>query len=139
VGVTKLVIEGVRQGAKYAPAIAVVVRQVRGPATDYAKAHLEAVRQRRLAVAKAASVRDGTVLRLLHGEQTVWVVYSGEQPISAHPDVGVPLPELVAHADLDQRRPPEDFPTPRQRASAARQKTVSKVKLPRRHSDDVSP
>ena len=138
-GVTKLVIEGVRQGAKYAPAIAVVVRQVRGPATDYAKAHLEAVRQRRLAVAKAASVRDGTVLRLLHGEQTVWVVYSGEQPISAHPDVGVPLPELVAHADLDQRRPPEDFPTPRQRASAARQKTVSKVKLPRRHSDDVSP
>jgi hypothetical protein len=139
VGVTKLVIEGVRQGAKYAPAIAVAVRQVRGPATDYAKAHLEAVRQRRLAVTKAGSVRDGTVLRLLHGEQTVWVVYSGEQPISVHPDIGVPLPELVAHADLDRRRPPEDFPTPRQRASAARQKTVSKVKLPRRHSDDVSP
>jgi hypothetical protein len=139
VGVTKLVIEGVRQGAKYAPAIAVVVRQVQGPATDYAKARLEAARQRRMAVTKAASVRDGTVLQLLHGEQTVWVVYSGDQPVSAHPDIGVPLAELVAHADLDRRRPPEDFPTPRQRASAARQKTVSKVKIPRRHSDDVSP
>jgi hypothetical protein len=139
VGVTRLVIEGVRQGAKYAPAIAVAVRQVRGPATDYAKGHLEAARQRKLAVTKAASVRDGTVLRLLHGEQTVWVVYSGDEPISAHPDVGVPLAELVAHADLNRRRPPEDFPTARQRASAARQKTVSKVKLPRRHSGDVSP
>ena len=138
-GVTKLVIQGVRQGAKYAPAIAVVVRQVRGPATDYAKAQLEATRQRRLAVTKAASVRDGTVLRMLHGEQTVWVVYSGDEPISAHPDIGVPLPELVAHADLDRRRPPEDFPTARQRASAARQKTVSKVKHPRRHSDDITP
>jgi len=139
VGVTKLVIQGVRQGAKYAPDIAVVVRQVRGPATDYAKAQLEAARQRRLAVTKAASVRDGTVLRLLHGEQTVWVVYSGDEPISAHPDIGVPLPKLVAHADLDRRRPPEDFPTARQRASAARQKTVSKVKHLRRHSDDITP
>ena len=138
-GVVKVVATGAKQGVKYAPVIAAVVREVRGPAIDYAKARLEAARQRRLAVTKAASVRDGTVLQLLHGEQTVWVVYSGDQPVSEHPDIGVPLGELVAHADLSRRRPPEDFPTPRQRASAARQKTVSKVKLPRRHSDDVSP
>jgi hypothetical protein len=134
VGVTKVVIISARQGVKYAPHIAAVVREVRGPATDYAKTRVEASRQRRLAVTKAASVRAGSVLQLLHGEQTVWVVYSGDKPVSEHPDIGVPLGELVEHADLDRRRPPEDFPSPKERASAARKKTVSKVHVPRRRS-----
>ena len=133
-GVTKVVIISARQGVKYAPHIAAVVREVRGPATDFAKTRVEASRQRRLAVTKAASVRDGSVLQLLHGEQTVWVVYSGDKPVSEHPDIGVPLAELVEHADLDRRRPPEDFPSPKERASAARKKTVSKVHVPRRRS-----
>jgi hypothetical protein len=136
VGVGKLVYTGVKQGVKYSPAIATVIREVRGPATDFAKARVEAARQRRLAVTKAASVRDGTVLQLLHGEQTVWVVYSGDEPVSEHPDIGVPLADLVVHADLARRRRPEEFPSPRQRASAARKKTVSKVHLPRRHGKD---
>jgi len=62
------------------------------------------------------------------------VVYSGDKPVSEHPDIGVPLAELVEHADLDRRRPPEDFPSPKDRASAARKKTVSKVHVPRRRS-----
>ena len=131
-GVTKLVIEGVRQGAKYAPAIAVVVRQVRGPATDYAKARLEAARSRRLAITKAASVTDGTVLEVLHGEQPVWVVFSGDEPIAQHPNTGVPLAALVAHANLDRRRAPEDFPTARERAAAARHRATAKLPHPRR-------
>lgn len=134
-GVTKVVVTGARQGVKYAPVIASVFREVRGPATDYARSRVEASRQRRLAVAKAESVRDGTVLRLMHGEQTVWVVYSGDQPISAHPDNGVPLTELTEHANLERRRRPEEFPSTRERASAARKKTVSKIKLPHRKSD----
>ena len=135
-GVTKVVIISARQGVKYAPHIAAVVREVRGPATDFAKTRVEASRQRRLAVTKAASVRDGSVLQLLHGEQTVWVFYSGEVPVSEHPDIGVPLEELVVHADLDRRRRPEEFPSPKERANAARKKTVSKVHLPRRSSKD---
>lgn len=138
-GVGKLVVTGVKQGVKYSPVIATVIREVRGPATEFAKTRVEAARQRRLAVTKAASVRDGSVLQLLHGEQPVWVVYSGDEPISEHPDLGVPLAELVAHADLGRRRPPSDFPSPRERASAARKKTVSKVHLPRRKGDEVSP
>ena len=138
-GVGKVVVTGARQGVKYAPMIAAVVREVRGPATDYAKSRVEAARQRRLAVAKAGSVRDGTVLRLLHGEQTVWVVYSGDEPVSAHPDTGVPLAELTDHANLERRRRPEEFPSPRERATAARKKTVSKIKLPRRKGEELSP
>jgi hypothetical protein len=137
VGVSKVVIISASKGVKYAPHIAAIYREVRGPATDFAKTRVEAARQRRLAVTKATSVRDGTVLPVLHGEQTVWVVYSGDEPVSEHPDVGVPLADLVAHADLERRRPPEDFPSPKQRASAARKKTASKVHLPRRQTGDA--
>ena len=135
----KVVVTGATQGVKYAPVIAAVVREVRGPATDFAKSRVEAARQRRLAVAKAESVRDGTVLRLMHGEQTVWVVYSGDEPISAHPDLGVPLTELTRHANLERRRLPSSFPSARERASAARKKTVSKIKRPQRKSKELSP
>jgi hypothetical protein len=135
----KVVVTGARQGVKYAPVIAALVREVRGPATDFAKSRVEASRQRRLAVAKAESVHDGTVLRLMHGEQTVWVVYSGDQPISAHPDLGVALDELTRHANLERRRPPSEFPSARERASAAGKKTVSKIKRPHRKSDELSP
>jgi hypothetical protein len=137
VGVTKVVIMSARQGVKYAPHIAAVVREVRGPATDYAKATLEATRQKRLALTKARSVRDGSLLLVLHGEQPVWVVYSGDVPVSEHPEVGVPLADLVAHADLDRRRTPEEFPSPRQRVTAARKKTVSTVTRRKRPVEDA--
>jgi hypothetical protein len=137
VGVTKVVIMSARQGVKYAPHIAAVVREVRGPATDYAKATLEATRQKRLALTKARSVRDGSLLLVLHGEQPVWVVYSGDVPVSEHPEVGVPLADLVAHADLARRRTPEEFPSPRQRVTAARKKTVSTVTRRKRPVEDA--
>ena len=136
-GVTKVVIMSARQGVKYAPHIAAAVREVRGPATDYAKATLEATRQKRLALTKARSVRDGSLLLVLHGEQPVWVVYSGDVPVSEHPEVGVPLADLVAHADLDRRRTPEEFPSPRQRVTAARKKTVSTVTRRKRPVEDA--
>jgi hypothetical protein len=135
----KVVVTGVRQGVKYSPVIATVIREVRGPATEFARTRVEASRQRRLAVAKAESVHDGTVLRLMHGEQTVWVVYSGDEPISAHPDIGVPLAELTDHANLERRRRPSEFPSARERAATARKKTVSKMKRPRRKPDEISP
>jgi hypothetical protein len=139
VGVSKVVIMSARQGVKYAPHIAAVVREVRGPASEYAKATMEATRQRRLALTKARSVRDGSLLLVLHGEQPVWVVYSGDVPISEHPDVGVPLADLVAHADLDRRRRPEEFPSPRQRVSSAGKKTVSKVTVRKKRPPEESP
>jgi hypothetical protein len=130
--VGRLVAKGVKEGMKYAPAIAVVVRQVQGPATEYAKGRLEVARQRRLALLKAASVTDGTVLEVLHGEQPVWVVFSEDEPIAQHPSTGIPLNELIAHADLDRRRRPEEFPTPRERAAAVRQRATAKLPHRRR-------
>ena len=131
-GVVKLVVTGVKQGVKYSPAIAAVVKEARGPVTDFAKGRVEASRQKRLALTKAESLKDGSVLALVHGEQPVWVVFSGDQPVAQHPDTGVPLSDLVEHVDLSKRRRPEDFPSARERASAASHRATDTV-LRRRH------
>lgn len=131
-GVVKLVVTGVKQGVKYSPAIAAVVKEARGPVTDFAKGRVEASRQRRLAVTKAASLTDGSVLSLVHGEQPVWVVFSGDEPVAQHPDTGVPLADLVQHVDLSRRRKPEDFPSAKERVSSASHRATDTV-LRRKH------
>lgn len=136
-GVVKLVITSVKQGAKYAPVILPAIEKARGPATEYAKAKLDAAKQRRLALTKAASLHDGTVLPVVHGEQPVWVVFSGDEAVAQHPDTGVPLAQLVDHVDLSRRRRPEEFPTTRERASAVRHKATDKV-LRRKHDESVA-
>jgi hypothetical protein len=138
-GMVKLVVTGVKQTVKYAPVIVPAIERARGPATDYAKARLDAARQRRLAVLEAASLKNGTVLELLHREKPVWVVYSGDRPVTAHPEVGVSLDELVQHADLDRRRRPEDFPTARERAASVRHAAVRKVRRKKPPSSVVHP
>lgn len=67
------------------------------------------------------------VLRMLRGETVVWVVFSGDQTVSAHPHVDVPLDEFVAHVDLGQRRRPDDYPSTRQRARRARSTAARSV------------
>jgi hypothetical protein len=133
------VVKIVRQGVKYTPAIAAVVKEARGPVTEYAKTHLEAAKLRRLAVTKAASLKDGSVLPIVHGEQSVWVVFAGEQPVAQYPETGLPLADLVAHADLGRRRRPEEFPTPRERATAAGHSAAARVHLPRRRGRSATP
>ena len=128
---TKMVIYGVKQGIKYSPAIAAAVRAGKGPALDYAKARLEAQRQKRLAVDEAQTLKDGSLLRVVRGEGVVWVVFSGDQPVSAHPAVEVPVAELVAHADLDLRHPPEHYPTTGERAKRVSDKAARTVHLKR--------
>lgn len=136
-GVVRLVVTGVKQSVKYSPAIAAAVKEYRGPVTDFAKSRVDASRQRRLALNKAASLTDGTVLSVIQGEQPVWVVFSGDEPVAQHPDTGVPLAELVEHVDLSRRRRPEDFPTTTERASAVRHRAVDKV-LRRKPGESVA-
>ncbi len=127
-GVIKLVVTGVKQGVKYSPAIAVAVKEARGPVTEFAKGRVEASRQRRLALTKAAALTDGTVLSVVHGEQHIWVVFSGDEPVAQHPDTGAPLAELVERADLSQRRRSQDVPSARKRAANAGHRAADTVR-----------
>ena len=109
-GMVKVFYKGAKVGVKYAPVLVAVAKEAQGPATEYAKGKLETSRQKKLAVAKATSVVDGTLLRVPHGEVIVWVVFSGDRPVAEYPDVAVPPETLVADADLGKRRPPEECP-----------------------------
>ena len=135
-GVVKMVVRTVRQGVRYGPVVAAVSGEARGPVTDYAKATLDASRQRRLAVREAATLRDGTVLAVVHGDRMVWVVFTGDSPLSVHPEIGVPPAALVEHANLDLRRRPDQFPSPGQRLGRFRRRVV---KVPRRRRPPALP
>jgi hypothetical protein len=124
----RLVVNGVRYGVKHGPHVKVIFDQVKEPATDYAKARLESQRGRRLAVAKARTLRDGTVLQVVHGDQPVWVVFSGDDAVSAHPDPGVPVADLLTRADLTRRRRPDELPSARQRAVTAKDRALGTVR-----------
>ena len=109
----------VKWGVKYGPHVVVLAQQAREPAMKAAQTALDRQRAKRRAVEHAATVRDGTVLKTFdpradHGEP-VWVVFSGDDPIAAHPTSTTPIAELIANSDLSTRARPADLPTPAER------------------------
>ena len=121
-------VTGVKYGMRYGPHAKLLFDQVKEPAADYARARLESQRARRLALTKARTLQDGSVLEVVHGQVPVWVVFSADEPVSAHPDRGVPLADLLERADLTRRLRPHDVPTPRARAIAVRDRAVGTVR-----------
>ena len=104
---SKFVGNAVKYGVKYGPHVLVAAKALKEPATAYAQKKLAEQKARRAAAAEATTLQAGTVLRVFHQGQPVWVVYSGEEPIGSHPVVDVTLAELVERADLSQRIVPE--------------------------------
>src|SRR6478672_2029434 len=97
--VGSLVKWGVKYGVKYGPHVVVLAQQAKEPAMKAAQTALDRQKAKRRAVEHAATVREGTVLKTFdpgadHGEP-VWVVFSGEDAIAAHPPTVTPIPELI--------------------------------------------
>ena len=97
----------VKYGVKYGPHVIVAAKALKEPATAYAQKKLAEQKARKAAFAEAGTLQAGTVLRVFHEGQPVWVVYSGEEPITSHPPVEVTLAKLVERADLSLRVVPE--------------------------------
>jgi hypothetical protein len=117
--VGSLVKWGVKYGVKYGPHVVVLAQQAKEPAMKAAQTALDRQKARRRAIEHAATVREGTVLKTFdpradHSEP-VWVVFSADDPIAAHPTSTTPLPELIANSDLATRIRPADLPTPADR------------------------
>jgi hypothetical protein len=109
----------VKWGVKYGPHVVVLAQQAKEPAMKAAQTALDRQRARRRAIQHAATVREGTVLKTFdpradHSEP-VWVVFSADDPIAAHPTSTTPLPELIANSDLATRVRPADLPSPADR------------------------
>src|SRR6476660_8713354 len=109
----------VKWSVKYGPHVIVIAQQAKEPAMAAAQKALDRQRAKRRAVEHAATVREGTVLKTFdpradHGEP-VWVVFSADDPIAAHPTSTTPLAGLIANSDLSTRVRPADLPTPAER------------------------
>ena len=62
----------------------------------------------RLVPLSAATVVDGSVLKVAPRGSTAYVVFSGDEPIATYPPVDLPYPVLLAHVDLTRREPAPD-------------------------------
>ncbi|HNV15109.1 MAG TPA: hypothetical protein PKI27_07810 [Dermatophilaceae bacterium] len=118
----------VKYGVKYGPHVIVAAKALKEPATAYAQKKLAEQKSRRAAAAEATTLQAGTVLRVFHQGQPVWVVYSGEEPIASHPVVEATLAQLVERADLSQRFVPEPAVTAKDRITSAGGQAAGKAR-----------
>ena len=124
----KVVGYAVKYGVKYGPHIVVAAKALKEPATAYAQKKLAETKARRAAFAEASTLQGGTVLRVFHEGEPVWVVYSGEEPVSSHPAVEATLAQLVERADLSLRVVPEPTSGPTHRIAAAGGQVAGKAR-----------
>lgn len=95
--------------AKYGPQAKIAWDTAGKPAAAAAAAKAQAQLQRRKAFTKAATVIDGSVLRVLHAGEPVWVVLARTEPVEAFPSVDAPLAALIADADRSKAVTSEQF------------------------------
>lgn len=116
--------------AKYGPH-AVAAAKVVGPAAKEAvETQRRRIANRNAAFDKARGLAAGSVLRQREGDEVVFVVFAGDEPVAAYPEVATPLADLVKRADLAQRVTPEQHDELRvsKRAGRAARKIASRAK-----------
>lgn len=103
----KVIGTGAMLAARYGPQAKIAWDNGGRKAATTAVRRAKSVTARRKALAQAATVTAGTVLKVAPGGHTMYVVFSGEQPIAVHPPTDEPMEVVLAHADLAKRVPAE--------------------------------
>jgi hypothetical protein len=109
---------------KYGPQAKLAWETAGKAAAEQVKIRRARAANRRRAFEKARTLIDGTVLRQLHGDQVIWVVYAADEPVTAYPLPDVELAELTKHAKLSDRWTPEQYDE--SRAARARAKRAAR-------------
>lgn len=99
----------VKYGLKYGPLVFEAVKHGREPAERAVRRAVARQSERRHAFEHAKTLVDGAVLRAFHEGEPVWVVFSGDIPVTAYPTGVADLATLLEHADLDQRIRPQNL------------------------------
>lgn len=95
-----------KRALKYGPWVVEAVRHGREPAQKLVTTAVRRRNARRSAFAHASTLRAGSVLPAFSEGEPTWVVFAGDEPVACYPPASVPFESLIAHSDLDQRRPP---------------------------------
>lgn len=109
----KVVGTGTKLAAKYGPQAKIAWDNGGKRAALAATRRARSLTARRRAFAHAATVVDGSVLRIAPSGTTAYVVFSGDQPIATYPPHETPPALLLAHADLSKRVPADAAPPSR--------------------------
>jgi hypothetical protein len=107
---TTAVTQGVKLAIKYGPLAKVAWDKGGKQAATAASKRARSLNARRRALAHASGVVDGSILKIAPEGSTLYVVFSGQQPITAYPPQETPLTVLLQHADLSKRVRPTDVP-----------------------------
>lgn len=132
-GKAKAVGTVVRLGVKYGPQVWVATQALREPAKQAVQQMIASERARRSAVEHARTLHDGSVLKVYLGDQSLWVVFSGDEAVTVHPPTDLPLSRLLTGADLTKRVRPEDA-----QSRTDRIKDAATSGLRRGHPDTVN-
>ncbi|KAA1380000.1 hypothetical protein [Aeromicrobium fastidiosum] len=109
-----------KKAVKYGPQAKIAWDKAGRPAAEIAAKKAQTQLQRRKAFAKAATVVEGSVIRLIHAGEPVHVVLAHGEPVEAYPPVDVELPVLLKDADLTAAVTSEDHEARRVKARVAR-------------------
>ena len=109
-----------KKAVKYGPQAKIAWDKAGKPAAEIAAKKAQTQLQRRKAFAKAATVVEGSVIRLVHAGEPVHVVLAHGEPLEAYPPVDVELPALMKDADLSAAVTSEEHEAKRVKTRVAR-------------------
>lgn len=109
-----------KKAVKYGPQAKIAWDKAGRPAAEIAAKKAQTQLQRRKAFAKAATVIEGAVIRLIHAGEPVHVVLAHGEPVESYPAVDVELPALLKDADLSAAVTSEQHEAKRVKARVAR-------------------
>ena len=93
----------VKLGVKYGPVAYEAIKHGKEPAKEFAQKQLGKLTARKQALTHAEGLTDGSTMLVWEGDQQVWVVFNGDEPIATHPNVTTPLAQLIQGYDLGKR------------------------------------
>lgn len=109
-----------KKAVKYGPQAKIAWDKAGRPAAEIAAKKAQVQLQRRKAFAKAATVVEGSVVRLVHAGEPVHVVMAHGEPVETYPPVDVAMDVLLKDADLTAAVTSEQYEAKRVKARIAR-------------------
>jgi hypothetical protein len=130
-GKGKLVGNAIKLGTKYGPQVWVASKALREPAKEAAQKVIASEKARKAAFNHARTLVDGSILKVYKGDQSLWIVFTGDTAVTVHPATDVALSALLREADLTKRIRPTDSLTAKDRLKDA---ATSALRRGRPHS-----
>lgn len=100
---TRVVTTGAKLAIKYGPLVKVAWDKGGKQAASSAAKRAATMNSRRRALAHASGLVEGSILKIAPEGRTVYVVFTGDQPIATYPSQKTPTTVLLQHADLSKR------------------------------------